>query len=83
MPVQASQFSFQRLLGRFSLRRLYLRSYIEREREREREREKRRERKWGGSERHYISGGARNISDFEGSQAVPLRPSGIRNEYVK
>jgi hypothetical protein len=36
------------------------------------------ERKRGGSERHYIwVGGVRNyISSFEGSQAVPARPSG-------
>jgi hypothetical protein len=48
--------------------------------------EKRREekRKWGGSERHYIGGRRpRNcISGFEGSQAVPARPSGRGNAYV-
>jgi hypothetical protein len=40
--------------------------------------------KWGGSERHYIWGEARNyISGFEGSQAVPVRPSGTSNAYER
>jgi hypothetical protein len=49
-----------------------------REREREREREKRKL-KGGGSERHYSVGGEGNgikICGFEGSQTVPVSPSG-------
>jgi hypothetical protein len=46
-----------------------------------RERERERERKWGGSERHYMEGGKNYISGFEGSQAVPTRPSARGNAY--
>jgi hypothetical protein len=59
----------------------------EKRRENKRGEEKRREekRKWGGGERHYILGGQyyMYISSFEGSQVVPVHPSGRGNANVR
>jgi hypothetical protein len=46
------------------------------------ERERERERNWGEVLRDTILGGVRSyISGFEGSQAVPVCPSGTGNAY--